>query len=168
MDVGTITLPTGETHDVTITTLSQTEAHIVGAYQSWLGRAHLDRQVWCKTCGRDEEMQIAIEPNRIGLICGHRILMYEGPVPVVETMPLPSVDIVPVRIVVPEQPIDPVDAFLLRQWDRFCETHGLQEALFCQVCEAEGQSPGIRPDVSGTHYTLECRCAKRVHTGLAI
>lgn len=170
MTIGTITLSDGSVHTHPVVLLSPEDAALVGEYQSWLSRARLDRKLWCRECGLQQEVQIAIKPHQIGFVCDHRMLFYQGPVPVVETNHPHAGEslIAPYRVVIPDTPITPSDAFMLRRWDTLCRAYGFREALWCLTCEDEGNASGIRPDVGPTHYALLCRCQRRIHTGLAV
>src|SRR3990167_5777192 len=92
MDVGqqtraVLTTPTGEPVDLPASILTAEDATLLGEYESWLSRARLIRALSCRDCGPQQAVQVFVEPTRIGLICGHRMWYYEGPVPLVLTEP---------------------------------------------------------------------------------
>lgn len=57
------------------------------------------------------------------------------------------------------------DAELLRKYKRFMLAHGLREALWCQTCDNEGRSPGLKAVVTDSKIDLVCRCTTRRYRG---
>lgn len=167
---GTVELPDGRSFDVDAITLSAEEAALLGEYQSWLSRERLSRKLFCRACGPSQQLLISMSPDRLCVLCHHRMLVFVGPVPFVETIH-PSREpsaITPIRILIPDAPIAPADAYMLRRYDKFCQAYGLRESLWCDACDEDGNDSGIRPDSGPTHYALLCRCKRRLHTGLAV
>ena len=159
---GTVaTLPT--------TILSDADAALLGEYESWLSRARLTRKLYCKDCGLDSEVAVFVEPGQIGLTCGHRMLFYQGHVPVRLTeYPEAGEPALIVRVTIPDEPIAVADAYMLRRYQKFCQTYGLAEALWCLRCEDEGNPSGCKAYVRVDRMAILCRCANRVFHGLAV
>lgn len=165
----TQTNPDGSVVTLQTTFLSEPDVVLLGEYESWLSRARLYRRFVCRTCGPDCEVQALIEPHQIGIACGHRLLLYQGHVPVRLTMEPVSAGetVLVVRSVIPNAPITVADAYMLRRYQRFLNTHALQEALWCLKCEDEGAPSGITADVTVNRMVLLCRCTRRLFSGLA-
>lgn len=150
--------------------LSADEAALLGEYASWCSRERLSPKLFCRDCGPYCEVEVHIDPTMIGIICGHRMLFYEGPVPVVETHHPHAGEMLirPERIVIPEVQLSAVDAHLIRRYDRFCRIYGLREAMWCGVCEDEGTPAGLRSEVTVMRVSHMCRHANRVYSGMTI
>ena len=150
--------------------LSAEEAALLGEYASWLSRERLMPKLFCRECGPDCEVEVNIDPTVIGIICDHQMLFYEGPVPVVETLHPEQGEVLvsPQRVVIPDVPLTAADALLIRRYDKFCKLYGLREAMWCGVCEDEGNPPGIRSSVTPMHVSHLCRHANRVYAGMTL
>lgn len=161
-DGSTVTLPT--------TVLTAEDAALLGEYESWLSRERLRRTLFCVDCGRGDEVQVFVEPTQIGIVCAHRMLFYQGPVPVRLTdHPEHGESVIaPVRVTVPEVPIAPADVHMLRRYRTFLRTYALQEALWCLCCEDEGNAPGCKAFVRPDGIAVLCRCTHRVFAGLVV
>lgn len=164
----TVTQPDGTVTERQGVRLSAEEAALLGEYASWCSRERLMPKIVCRTCGPDHEVEVNIDPHVIGIICGHRMLFYEGHVPVVETHHLEAGEtlIAPERFMIPEVPISAVDAHMIRRYDKFCRLYGLREAMWCGVCEDEGNPGGLRSEVNALRVSHLCRHAHRVYTGI--
>lgn len=149
--------------------LTPEEAALLGEYASWLSKSRLSAKLFCNDCGPQHEVEVYIDPQKIGIICQHRMVFYEGPVPVVETLhPDAGTPITVVRVVVPETKIQTADAYLLRRYQKFVLKHGFKEALWCLKCEDEGEASGMRAYVTASSIALICRCQMRTFVGLTI
>lgn len=150
--------------------LSAEDAALLGEYASWFSRERLSPKLFCRECGPDCEVEVNIDPSVIGIICGHRMLFYDGPVPVVETHHREAGEtlIAPQRVVIPEVPLSAVDAHMIRRYDKFCRIYGLREAMWCGVCEDEGNPAGLRSEVTALRVSHLCRHAHRVYTGVTV
>lgn len=159
--------PTGDAVELPAVPLTAEDARVVGAYCSWLSRMRLIGKLQCVTCGPDPEVEVYVDDTRIGIVCPHRMLYYEGPVPVVQTPYRPDPPSALLLIgVVPTVPISVGDAHLLRQYKKFLLAHGLKEALHCLRCEEQERESGMRAYVTATEIGMICRCANRTHRGL--
>lgn len=150
--------------------LSAGEAALLGEYASWCSRERLSPKLFCRDCGPESEVEVFIDPHKIGIICAHRMLYYEGPVPVVRTDHREEGEalIAPVRVVIPEVPLAIADAYMLRSYQKFLVAHGLQEAMWCLTCEDEGEPSGMRAYVRVDEIALLCRHRNLVHRGLTV
>ena len=150
--------------------LSAEEAALLGEYASWLSRERLYPKLFCRECGPDYEVEVNIDPTAIGIICHHQMLFYEGQVPVVETHHPEQGEalIAPVRVDIPTVPISAADAHMIRRYDKFCRIYGFREAMWCGVCEDEGNPAGLRSEVDALHVRHMCRHANRVYSGVTV
>lgn len=150
--------------------LSAEEAGILGQYASFLSRERLSPKLYCQDCGPDCEVEVNINPVVIGVICDHRMLFYDGPVAVTETMHReePRQLVTLARIGVPERALSDADAMLMRQYQKFLRAYGLQEAMWCLKCEQENRPAGMKVYVRPEVISMQCRCANRVSTGMTI
>lgn len=149
--------------------LSAEEAALLGEVDSWLSRERLIGKLWCRECGMEREMETAIEPHQIVLKCDHRMLFYQGPVPVQRVehaeAVLPSAL---VRVTIPEMPMPAGDAYMQRKYGKFLKANGLMEALWCLRCEDEGQQSGLRVTVNAQEVSLLCRHRHLLYRGITI
>lgn len=159
--------PNAEPVELPAIELTADDARVVGEYCSWLSKARLIGTLQCVACGPDPEVEVYVDDTRIGIVCPHRMLYYEGPVPVVKTVhpPDPATDLV-MLFSVPEVPISNMDAQILRRYKTFLMTHGLREALHCLKCEEHERESGMRAYVTASEIGLLCRCANRTRKGL--
>ena len=170
LDRTSATVSHGDTaQELPATILTTEDAAMLGEYASWLSRERLSAKLFCADCGTDKEVEVFIDPTKIGIICAHRLLYYEGQVPVCETVhPDAGVSISVIRTIIPEKVMAIADAYLVRRYQKFLRTHGFKEALWCLKCEDEGNSSGLRAYVQPAEMAFLCRCASRVHKGLTI
>lgn len=157
--------PNAEPVELPAIELSATEAAILGQYASWLSKERLMGKLTCPAC--DAEVEVYVDNTKIGIVCAHRMLYYEGPVPCVETIhPESTGHGLTLLGPVPDRPISTTDAHLLRQYKKFLLAHGLKESLWCLRCEDEGREVGLRAYVTNSDIGFLCRCANRTHKGL--
>lgn len=170
LDTTTATVDTPEgQHEVPGVLLSADDAALIGEVESWLSAHRLYRKLWCRECGPDVEVEAHVTPEGIGFVCQHRVLFYQGLVPVVLTNhPHAGETIAVTRFTVPEVPLLMADAFMQRKWDKFLKAFGLREALWCLQCEDEGNASGTRVMVNAQEVTILCRHAHRVFRGLTL
>ena len=150
--------------------LSDEEGALLGEYASWLSRERLHPKLFCRDCGPDCEVEVNIDRTCIGIICNHRMLFYDGHVPVRETHHPEAGEMLisPERMFIPEVPLSAVDAHTIRRYDKFCRLYGLREAMWCGVCEDEGNPAGLRSEVGPLRVSHLCRHAHRVYTGVTV
>lgn len=166
--IATLDTPTGQT-TVPAVLLSDEEAALIGEVESWLSRHRMHRKLWCRECGPESEVDVFVEPTGIGFTCGHRLLFYQGEVPVTRThYPHAGESLVVVRVQIPEMPLPIADAFMQRKWDKFLKAYGFREALWCLQCEDEENPSGTRVTVNTQEVSILCRHAHRVYRGLTI
>lgn len=167
-DIAEITTPTGDRVELPVVELSLAEARIVGAYCSWLSKERLIGTLYCRSCGPDVALEVYVDDTKIGMVCQHRMIVYEGPVPVVKAPYVARTppDVLVLSNVIPTVPISLMDAQLLRQYKKFLLAHGLQEALHCLWCEEEERESGVRAYVTESAINVTCRCASREHKGI--
>ena len=160
------TQPDGSVRTLDTVFLSAEDVALLGEYESWLSRERLYRKLRCQTCGPDCEVEAVIEPTQIGIACAHRLLLFQGHVPMRLTDYAhagESVDVV--RVVVPDVPMAVSDAYMLQRYKKFLMAHGLQEALWCLKCEDEGESSGVKAFVTAAQVVVQCRCQRRIASG---
>lgn len=63
--------------------------------------------------------------------------------------------------------LEPFEAELLRQYKKFLERHGLQEALYCRACWNGERADGCKAFVTSTQISIQCRCRHRFFQGQA-
>lgn len=161
--------PDGTVATLPTTVLTPIEAALLGEYETWLSRERLVRKLFCRTCGPDREVEVFVEPDTIGLTCGHRLLYAPGPIPVQHvTHPDLGEPLIHVpAVAIPDTPIAVADAYLLRRYQAFCRTYGLQEALWCLQCEDAGDPSGCTAFVQVDNMVILCRCQRRIFHGIA-
>lgn len=149
--------------------LSPEEAALLGEYASWCSRERLMPKLFCRDCGPECEVEVNIDPHTIGIFCNHRMIWYEGPIPLVETHhPDAGESLTVVRVIVPEVPMAQADAFMLRRYRKLLDAYGLQEAIWCLSCEGEGQAAGVKAYVRPDRISFMCRCKHRTYAGLTL
>ena len=162
----TVTTQTGVPVELPAVELTPDEAMLLGRYATWMSAWQLIAKLYCRDCGPAHEVEVFIDRDKIGIICQHRMLWYQGPVPVVlTTHPEAPALLVPVFFPT-EVTLDLMSAGLLHDYDAFCRKHGLREALWCMACEEQGEASGVRPSITATTIELMCRCTRRTHRGL--
>lgn len=166
-DNALIEKPNGESVEIPAVPLTTEDVAVVGAYCSWLSRERLIGTLQCVTCGQDAQVEVYVDDTKIGIACPHRMLYYEGLVPVVKTVhpPDPAEELLIARFSVPEVPISHMDAQILRQYKTFLLTYGFKEALHCLQCEEHDRESGMRAYVTASDIGVICRCAIRTRKG---
>ena len=160
------TQPDGSVRTLDTVFLSAEDAALLGEYESWLSRERLYRKLQCRACGPDCEVEAIVEPTQIGIACAHRLLLYQGQVPMRLTDYAHAGDPVTViRVMVPDVPIAVADVYMLQRYKKFLMANGLQEALWCLKCEDEGESSGVKAFVTVDQVVIQCRCQRRISSG---
>ena len=158
-----VTTPDGNTSVLKTAWLSETDAILLGEYESWLSQEKLYRKLYCRDCGPSAEMEVLVEPTQIGLACAHRLLLFQGLVPMRLTNHLDLGEPVTIeRLSVPDVPIHKADAFMLMRYRGFLLRYALQEGLWCLKCEDEGNPSGLKAYVKADNMVLLCRCQRRM------
>ena len=160
------TQPDGTVRTLQTVFLSAVDAALLGEYESWLSRERLYRKLQCRTCGRDCDVEAIVEPTQVGIACAHRLLLFQGHVPMRLTDYVHAGEpVVVVRLLVPDVPMAVADVYMLQRYKTFLNHYHLQEALWCLKCEDEGASSGVKAFVTVDSVVVQCRCQRRISSG---
>lgn len=160
------TTPDGNVTTLQTAWLSEADAVLLGEYESWLSQEKLCRKLYCRDCGPGLEVEALVEPTQIGIACAHRLLLFEGPVPMRLTNHADLGEPVLIeRIVIPDVVLPKADAFMLMRYRGFLLRYALQEGLWCLKCEDEGNPSGLKAYVRADNMVLLCRCQRRIFNG---
>jgi hypothetical protein len=159
---GTIVGPDGQHALRPTSILSSGEAALIRTYLSFLMRAGYEPELVCGQCydgRRESKAQFNISDSQIVIVCGCRMLFYEGVTPP-EQMDVPRLPKAPSETAATKTTPLTLDAVvLLRAYkSAILLKYHLKEILRCNYCDALDLHDGCRASVTGRRVQIECRC----------
>lgn len=154
--------------------LSRDEACVLRDYVIWLEYRQMRVKLWCKACWdkSNDPTEIDINPNAIGVMCEHQLVIYIGDLPRItrqyensDLVWAPKHEGLLIANEVPTVMMSDAESKILRDYKKLLEAFHLLEGMYCNTCWDSSHHDGCRATVTTGAIDILCRHRHLKHRG---